>query len=264
MSAFDGFEKTSRGDLPVDLLASHPDGRYVALQTQRAEGAIWEQESKRLVWAPRNAIAFSWLKQGTQIAGLFEPESERYEFRLFSWPEKQVLQTCPVVKHEDWGYHLFQFWVAPQETFALFLWLNQTEFGFEWVDITPQGMQQDDSAGFFFEGTNTVSQPAFSPTGHWWACAYLDDLWWSMDPEDPDPEQPAPGGEYTMGALLIFEEKKRPPRRIPLVATFPPGWLPKELLDVDAFMIETADPIFLDEQRVQIQLPTGEVQIHSL
>lgn len=157
----------------------------------------------------------------------------------------------------------FDFWIAPQETFALFRYWDQTEFGFEWVDITPQGIQQDVSAGFFFEGTNNGSQPAFSPNGQLWACAYMDDLWWVADPEDPDFDQPARGGEYHMGALLIFEGKKRPPRSIPLVVTIPPGWLPA-YPERTAGMILIADPLFLDDQRIQIQLPSGEVQVHQL
>src|SRR5215831_3209377 len=89
MAAFAGFEKTRRGELPALLLDTHPDGRYVALRTERYESAIWEQKSKRLAWAPSYAIALSWLKQGTQIAGLFEPEDSPFEFALFSWPDKR-------------------------------------------------------------------------------------------------------------------------------------------------------------------------------
>ncbi len=100
MAAFAGFEKTPRGALPALLLDTHPDRTYVALRTKQYESAIWEQESKRLVWAPHHAIALAWLKQGTQIAGLFETEDSTFEFRLFSWPEKQVLQTCSVVQPE--------------------------------------------------------------------------------------------------------------------------------------------------------------------
>ncbi len=52
--------------------------------------------------------------------------------------------------------------------------------------ITPEGLTQDVSAGYFFEGTNEVSQPVFSPNGSLWACAYkMDEIWWATDPEDP-------------------------------------------------------------------------------
>lgn len=261
MASYKGFEKTPRGYRPVLLLDTHPDGRYVALRTEQYESAIWEQKSNRLVWAPSYAIALSWLKRGSQIAGLFEPEDSSFEFTLFSWPERQMLQTCPVVI--SWGGgRFYDFRISPQETFALCRWWDQTEFGFEWLDITPQAIKQDISAGFFLEGTNEVSQPVFSPNGHLWACAYkMDEIWWATDPEDPDPDQPARGGEYNIGALLIFHGKTRPPQTIPLVATIPPGWLPDKPLE-EALMI--ADPVFLDDYRIQIRLPSGEVQIHLL
>lgn len=161
------------------------------------------------------------------------------------------------------GAIFFDFWVSPQETFALFRWLDQSEFGFERVAITPEGLAQDISASYFCEGTAEVTDPVFSPNGRLWACAYkIDEVWWAADPENPDPEQPARGGEYTIGALLIFAEQKQPPRSIPLVATVPPGWLPQDPLSEDVLVI--ADPLFLDEQRIQLRLPSGEVQIHAL
>jgi hypothetical protein len=61
--------------LPVYLLATHTDGVHVALQTQRAEGAIWEQESKHLVWAPGDAIPLS------------EPDTSSLPSRIPSAPE---------------------------------------------------------------------------------------------------------------------------------------------------------------------------------
>ncbi|SRR5260370_1310496 len=263
MASFEDFEKIQRGSTPSRLLDSHPDGRHVALQTDRgSESAVWEKETKRIVWAPSYAIALSWLKNGTQIAGLFEPEDSTYEFAIFSWPEKHLLHTCPVLLSMEMG-RFFGFRISPSETVALCRWIDQTEFGFECVDITQQGVKQDIPAAYFFEGTNDVSQPAFSPNGQMWACCYkMDEVWWATDPEDPDPEQPARGGEYTIGAMLIFQGKQKPPRTIPLIATIPSGWLPKDPFAEEVLMI--ADPFFLDDHRIQIQLPSGEVQIHPL
>lgn len=43
MASLAGFESAPEGERPCLLLDTHPTGRYVALQTERAKSAIWER-----------------------------------------------------------------------------------------------------------------------------------------------------------------------------------------------------------------------------
>lgn len=263
MASFETFEKTAKGDTPHRLLDNHPDGNYLVLQGGRGpESAVWEKKTGRIVWAPDNAIALAWLNQGTQIAVLSEPP-HHYEFALFSWPETHLLQRCPVASPDGWGWML-DLAISPKGDLALCHWVDQTEAGFEFINITAQGVSQDSQAGYFFEGTNDVTRPVFSPDGQLWAFGYkMYEIWWAPDPEDIDTfDQPARGGKYPLGALQIFRGKQPLSRTIPLIATLPAGWLP---IDPDAEeVLCLGDPVFLDAHHVQIRLPSGETQIHQV
>lgn len=156
MIPFDRFEKMP-GGLPYRLLASHPDGRHVAMQASEHDAgrsAVWEQETGHIVWKPERAIALAWLRHGTQIAVLREANTAPYEFVLYSWPEAQLLHACPLMPPPACGWML-DLVISPQNDLALCYWVDQSEAGFEFVDITPQGVSYDAHASYLLEGTNS-------------------------------------------------------------------------------------------------------------
>ncbi len=266
MVPFAAFEKMASGTATYRLLDRHPDGKYLAMQGKAwrsGRSAVWEQESRRLVWAPERAIALAWLRNGTQIAVLQEANASPYECVVYTWPERQVLQICPVSPPARCG-EMLDLTISPVNDLALCQWIDQSEAGFEFLDMTPQGLYHDTQAGYFLEGTNDVTRPAFSPDGHYWAFGYKQhEIWWAPDPEDIETyDQPARGGLYPLGALLIFQGKQPLPHPIPLIATLPPGWRPTDPDAEEVLCI--ADPLFLDEQHVQVRLPSGETQVHRV
>jgi len=266
MILFEEFEKLAGGNAPYRLLDSHPDGKHLTMQAKAhssGRSAVWEKETRRLAWVPERAIALAWLRSGTQIAVLREANASPYEFAIYTWPETRLLQTCPVSPPPGWG-EMLDLVISSQNDLALCHWIDQSEAGFEFIDISPQGVSHDAQAGYFLEGTNDVTRAVFSPEGHHWAFGYkMYEIWWAPDPEDIDTyDQPARGGEYPLGTLQIFQGKRPLPHTIPLIATLPAGWLP---IDPDAEeVLSIADPVFLDEQHVQIRLPSGETQVHQV
>src|SRR5579885_1682813 len=99
MIDFRTFE-TLEGKKPDCLLDRHPDGKYLAMQVSTKDAylaAIWNNETKRLAWSPVDAHALAWLRQGTQIAALQNPQvSEDFQFAIYSWPQGSLLQHCPL------------------------------------------------------------------------------------------------------------------------------------------------------------------------
>lgn len=263
MIPFSEFEKTPRGDAPYRLSASHPDGKYLAMQAGPGpDGFVWEKETKQIVWKPDRARALAWLRNGTQIAAFREGSTSSYEFALYSWPKRQLLQSCPVSPALDgWAVDMI---VSPQNNFALCMVVNEDDVSFEFVDITSQGVSQDVQAGYLLKGPNDVMRPAFSPDGQLWVCcSQRYESWWAPDPEAEDAyEQPARGGEYELGTLLVFRGKQQPPRTIPLIATLPAGWRPADPIAIEALFL--SDPVFLDAHHVQVRLPSGETQVHQV
>jgi hypothetical protein len=265
VAPFDEFEKLP-GGAPYRLLGSHPDGNHVAMQAKAytsGRSAVWEKETKRIAWRPERAIALAWLRNGTQIGVLREANDAPYEFALYSWPEAQLLHRCPVSPPPGWG-EMLDLLISPQGDLALCQWIDQSQAGFEFVDINPQGVSHDSQAGYFLEGTNDVTRPAFSPDGQLWAFGYKRyEIWWVPDPEDIDAyNQPARGGEYPLGALQVFRGKQPLSRTIPLIATLPAGWLPADPNAEEVLSI--GDPVFLDAQYMQVRLPSGETQVYSV
>ena len=55
--------------------------------------------------------------------------------------------------------------ISPQSDLAICHWIDQSEAGFEFVDITSQCISHGVQAGYFLEGTNDVTRPVFSPHG---------------------------------------------------------------------------------------------------
>ncbi len=265
MILFETFERLP-GGMPYRLLDRHPDGTHVALQAKEhyaGRSAVWNTDTKRIVWQPERAIALAWLQDGTQIGVLREAHTARYEFALYAWPETHLLHHCLIDLPSRAGWML-DLIISPQSDLALCHWVDQTEAGFEFIDITPHSTSHDTQASYALEGTNELTRAVFSPQGDFWVFAYkIYEIWWAPNPEDIDTyDQPARGGEYPLGVLQVFRKKQPFTRTIPLIATLPAGWLPEDP-DADE-VLYINDPLFLDEQHVQVRLPSGEIKIYQV
>lgn len=202
MIQFDTFEKMP-GETPYRLLEIHPTGKYLAMQAKEhrsGRSAVWEKETGQIVWKPDRAIALAWLRGGMQIGVLREASNAPYEFALYTWPETQMLHSCSILPPPRAGW-MIDLVISPQNDLALCHWVDQSETGFEYIDITPQNVFHDSQASYSFDGTNDTTRAVFSPGGHFWAFGYkMYEVWWAQNPEDSDTyDQPAIGEITNLG-----------------------------------------------------------------
>jgi len=169
MIQFDMFEKLA-GGAPYRVLDTHPDGRHIVMQAKAhysGRSAVWEQETGHIVWRPERAIALAWLRNGTHLGVLREASETPYEFVIYTWPEVQPLYRCPVAPPFGWG-EMLDLVISPQNNLAVCQWIDQSETGFEFIDITTQAVFHDVQTSYFLKGTNDVTRPVFSPAGQYW------------------------------------------------------------------------------------------------
>jgi hypothetical protein len=130
---FRSFQELER-EKPYRLLDQHPDGVHLALQVNTFDvfiAAVWNKETKQTVWFPKDAHALAWLQGGTQIAALQNPIlSDDFLFSIYSWPQGQLIRQCAL--HFPMGF-LFDLVISPKNNLAVCQWIDQTEFGFEFV-----------------------------------------------------------------------------------------------------------------------------------
>ncbi|WP_126596450.1 hypothetical protein [Dictyobacter aurantiacus] len=171
---FADFEKTPKGHTPFRLTSSHPMGNYLAMQAGiDNEGLVWETGTKRIFWQPEGAIALAWLEDGTRIAVFRKSAgssyySTTYEFALYSWPERQLLHSCPVSSAlVGWGEDLLVF---PHNQLALCTICNEDATNFEFIDLNSHYISQDIHASYLLEGADDVLRPVMGPDGQLWVC----------------------------------------------------------------------------------------------
>jgi hypothetical protein len=58
--------------------------------------------------------------------------------------------------------------ISPQNNLAVCQWIDQSETGFEFIDITTQAVFHDVQTSYFLKGTNDVTRSVFSPAGQYW------------------------------------------------------------------------------------------------
>jgi hypothetical protein len=267
MIDFEAFE-AFQGEKPYRLLDRHPDNIYLAMQTQTSDvfsAAIWNSETKQLVWSPEDAHGLAWLHHGTQIASLQNPIlSEDFLFTIYTWPQGQLIQQCPLLF--PMGY-LFDLVISPKSDFALCQWTDQCEFGFEFVNVNDHGMTHIVKNGYINRRTNFSTRPVFSPDGRLWVFSFQENIDWWIDKNDSESNnKPAKGGKQEIGSLMVFQETQKL-GKISLIVTVPTGYLPRYLETPDTFVKENiyiSDPIFIDTQNIALHLPSGESRIYNI
>ncbi len=266
MINFDNFEEV-RGKKPYLVQDQHPNKKYLAMRFHAPDAdmaAIWDAETKQGVWSPETIYSLAWLHQGTQIAALQNErlDEKSFTFALYSWPQCRLIQHCPF--HFPMGYY-FDLVLSPQEDFAICEWADQCEYGFEFVQLTDQGMVHMASHGYMVKlsessvDADIATRPVFCSDGYIWVfCTQKELPWWNRS-ELADEGVSFQDGKCEIGALVIFHHTQKV-REIPLWMALPTD----DISDTDDLVDNISDPVFLDTSHVMIHLPTGESQIRDI
>jgi hypothetical protein len=252
--------------------------------------AIWDKTTGKLVWAPEDTIALTWLSDGREV-GLIR-EHYRYRPELHgivgsafqsefthtwerrAWPEETLLSSCPIKFPMGWPTGLV---VSPRSDIAIVQWFDQGESGLEFIAITQKGDQQILKTGFpllddlsrgsirpdgngFPLPSNLATEPVFSPDGRFILIGWQD--WWEWWNEEHEDEIPASGGLYHIGALAVLGWDARTTRVIPLTEELPAGWLPPPATDERERLLRNL--CFRDATHFQVTLPTGTTRTYTL
>lgn len=266
MIDFSSFE-TFESEKPTHLLDKHPDGKHLAMQVETEDvflAAIWNMETKQRVWSPEDAHALAWLQEGTQIAALQNPIlSEDFLFTIYSWPQGQLIHQCPL--HFPMGF-LFDLVISPKSDLAVCQWTEQTEFGFEFININNQTVAHMAQSGYFHEKTNRSTRPAFSPNGHVWVCCYQEEGCWPNDNDSlTQKKRPRKEDQQHIGTVIVFHGTQKLDV-FPIVPTGTTGDLSQNQTPPAVFPndLDISNPLFIDSQHVMIRLSSGESLIYDL
>src|SRR5688572_6098249 len=124
---------------PLDELDRHPEGHYVAMRTgwdseDRGErAAVWDVRTGKVAWAPPDAVAIAWMRDGSGLLVVFDETLHR-----LSWPPGEPIAACDVPRRGGEGW-IDGISVSQDDRLAAVRWFDQTEAGFELVDLRHRG-----------------------------------------------------------------------------------------------------------------------------
>ena len=247
------------GEQPYTLLALHPSGRFASRQvvtwtsTTVERAAIWETETRKLVWDPGNANAICWTPDGAELLLIRDPydsaviasgqgDYEHY-FERRSWPSLEMIECNKYEIPDGWAVGLV---AHPRRKLACVVWRDQCCSGVDFVSWE-EGVARSLSDVAYSIGTNLNSDVAFSPDGRYLACAYGEECWWSEDSEEP-----SPGGEFRAGMVVVTDLNTWEHRDSEIVLSAPAGWEPEDPEDSE-FLSRFSTPRFIDAEQFEVQ-----------
>jgi len=254
------------GQRPGTVLDRHRDGRHIALQALDVpldRAGIWDTQSRKLVWEPKDTVALGWTSGGAQIVTVTHryrgsarhpsqfltiPESEiGYELQLASWPSLEPLASCELHLATGW---LDWVGASPAGNRAAVRWINEESGGFILVEINRMAIKQLDGAEYHTT-PNNISVPVFTPDGRniVLACGRSD--WWATEEQEPLED-----GPHEVGHIAVYEMDFGPVRVEPVRVTIPSGWSPADPESPEAQLL--GDPRFIGPTTFAIGLPNGE------
>lgn len=266
---FSHFEPLA-GSRPTQVVARHPAGGYLALETTGTAEAppelgVWEAATGMLVWADEGVAALAWTTDGAQLllcARMGAPAADvdadadadvgtpgRFERR--SWPADELLDTCTFTLPQTlWPQDL---WVESGGRLAAVRWVDQGGSGWEPIVLSPAGDMHLAGAGFTLDsGVAVETHPVLSPSGRYAVSGYQ-----TLHATTRDGfEVPRQRGRFEVGRIVVMDLHARTFRSI-LVDDA----VPAKLHGTAAGWVDL--PVFLDETHFKVMLPTGATRVFS-
>ncbi len=247
------------GEQPYTLLALHPFGRFAARQvstwtdTTVERAAIWDAETRKIVWNPGNANAICWTPDGDEVLLIRDPydpavmASGQYEYAHYferrSWPALEVIECSKYEVPDGWVVGLVP---HPHRKLACVVWRDQCCSGIGFVSWE-SGSACSIPDSQCSVSTNLNSDAVFSPKGRYLVCAYGIDCWWSDDPEEP-----SPGGEFQAGVVVITDLDTWEHRDVEVRLSAPADWLLNDPEDSTSLALFSR-PRFVDDEQFEVE-----------
>ena len=264
------------GNFPVACLDIHPSDKFISMQVIAYNGitneraAIWDVNTKKIVWCPENASALCWIENGTEllvIERIYQPSKEKpslyatatqneykYFMRRLSWPALDTISSIELNFPLGWIIDVVP---SPTDKLVCFVWQDQCESGIEFVSWQQSELKQLPDIGFY-GNSNRIQGPVFSSDGTTLAMSFGVGFWWAETPEGP-----SLGGDFNVGCLIWSETGSGSYNRIDINVSIPNGWKPRDPEDIlhNEFL---SKPEFVCKHEIKIQLPTNEERIIPL
>lgn len=265
--------------------------------------AVWNRETYELAYEPEGAIALTWNAEGNEMGMVHEYYREpstydsetlstfSYVWERYSWPEQKLLHSCRLpcsysqaVFATDTSWPEFAAF-SPLGDLAVVQWFEAKKSGLYFISLAKYGdtllddvdmpliehesdlseEAEDEEDGRFFVETSLTTAPVFSPGGRFIIfCWQHSQRWWTDVPDDVyvEGDLPARVGECLVGYVQILDAEMSTTHSIALFVNLPPGWQPS--YDDDRSNELLNEPVFIDDEHFQVQLPIGEPQVYSV
>ncbi|HET8843872.1 MAG TPA: hypothetical protein VFN35_20580 [Ktedonobacteraceae bacterium] len=253
--------------------------------------SIWNRETREIISEPEDVVALAWNAEGSEIGLVreyyqgpdYDPASPRSFFRYtwerYSWPEQTLIHSCALSFDTNWPEIVV---FSPLGDLAVVQWFEAEKSGLDFIGLTRYGdrlleetellplERETDSFAGEEDGrccmeTNLATQPVFSPDGRAIVfCWQPRQRWWTDVPDDMyvEGELPARVGECHIGYAQIIDWETSSTYHVALFANLPPGWQPSYEGDISNELLQ--EPVFMDDQHFQVQLPTGETRVYNI
>ena len=134
---------------------------------------------------------------------------------------------------------------------AVYVWLDQTEAGFEFLRVDGDSVEQLPDRGYYGE-ENLIEGPVFSPDGRYAVAAYGGGIWWAADRYAA-----SPGGERRAGWVAIADTQTGVTEERDVICRVKKGWRPEDPERIRNEMLTC--PEFTSAREFEVKTANGEV-----
>jgi hypothetical protein len=247
------------GFAPSKKIASEPTNVYIGMETSATPpvAGIWEIATGNLIWAEEGTLTLAWNYAGTQLLAARElsakaEDKQHYLFERHSWPQDYLISQCSVqLPFSAWPYDL---WVAPSNTLAVMRWVDQGMSGWEAILLKNNGDVHLKGADFrLMSGEAIQCYPALSADERYAVSGYQT----IYRTTDTGHQVPLTHGRYEVGRIVVIDIRNSNFREITIDDA-----VPAKLHGTASKWTDV--PIFLDNQRFTIALPSGAKRIFDV
>lgn len=262
------------GATPSGELSRHPSGNAVALRVDAKQGhitvdraGIWDPSTGRLLWAPEGATALAWTRDGDRLLALVESYKPKkrpftstpfqsditHRCELYEWPSRRLVSATELDFPTG---SLIDVIPSPSLPIAAYVWLDQTEAGMEFLDLTGDRVAQIPDYGYFGD-SNLIEGPVFSPDGQYAVASYGAGVWWAEEREEP-----SRGGRFKAGWVVVIDVTTGKAEERDVLCEVAPGWLPDDPDSIAAEMLSR--PEFQSETVFAVTTSNGRTVTFDL